>query len=163
MNFVTRPLYYRTTRFFPSKKYEKHSKIVGRKEIVTYDAGLGIKDLSKYTDSAEDFKLLLETPLSLNEQIVAYYMNPSKNHISSLYEEGFEFCGYDLADKIFGCSAITLCCGRFEAAIPYDTLNEYGLISNYNEALLALDLLHNLYPDDPHSNCEMFELWRLVA
>jgi len=160
---MIRPTYYKAQRFFPDKEFEVFSKILGKAEIVSYDAGLNLSVTIPFINEVDSLDLLLQTSLKPDEQIIAYYKNPLENHVSYLSEAGFEFCGYDLSEEQTGFSAITNCGGGFEDAIPYSKLNKYGLIQDYDEAFRIGDLLYELYGDDPHANCEIYELWRLVS
>jgi len=162
---MTDPIYYRVKRFFPDKEYETFSKIFGKAEIVSYDASLMVESCTDSKEEVEDLHLLLQTPLKSDEQIIAYYKNPtisSSFHKHCMLVEGFEFCGYDLSEDCTKISAVTNCGGWFETAIPYSKLNAFGLIDEYDEAFRIRDLLAELY-DDPHAYCEVYELWRKLC
>lgn len=74
---------------------------------------------------------------------------------------GFEFCGFDLADN-WEISSITNCAGGFEKVFSYKDLNEYGLISDYQAAKRIQINLMEEYPDDEHSYCALFAVWRRI-
>lgn len=72
----------------------------------------------------------------------------------------FDFCGYDLVVMDTCISAITNCGAYFDNVIDYGNLNEYGLVSNYLDAVKTQILLRKNYPDENHAYCEVVEIWR---
>lgn len=123
-------------------------------ELVTFDCGLmELKEIEK----AE-----IDLPQKGN-QILAIIVRPEiePNYI---LEQGkqFEFCGYDLVDISNCISAITNCGAEFDS-IDYATLNQYGLISSYREAVNTQLDLNEKYPEDSHSYCEIVEIWRWLS
>ncbi|MCL2407124.1 MAG: hypothetical protein FWC95_04270 [Defluviitaleaceae bacterium] len=167
-------IYYKAKRFFPDKTYEDFSGITAREEIVTFDSlcevvnveGInGTEYLCDWNYGVSDLKVLLSKPLKHDEQIIACFRNPTKNHEFHKLDVRFEFCGYDLSDNTMT-SAITNSGGGFDKAIPYNTLNQYGLISNFNVAITCRYLLEQLYGEiivgDPHAYCDIFEIWRTL-
>ena len=163
------PIYYKAERFFPTKKYEAFSTIYNRNEIVTFDIlcvnieekGINYTDhICDWNYGVSDWKMLLTVPLKSDEQIIACFKNPVKSYEHHKLDNGFEFCGYDLSDAGVFISAITNCGGVFEKAISYNELNHFGLISNYQKAYKCRVLLEEMYPDEPHAYCEVYELWR---
>jgi len=165
------PIFYKAERFFPNEKYEEFSKIHGRVEIVTHDCCLcrviidehlfGDMEIeSIYAGEVKSIEKLLKSPLGESEQIIAYYKNPIENHTHHKLKDGFEFCGYDLSEEMTHISAITNCDDFFDKAIPYEKLNKFGLICEHQEALRIRELLGELYPDEEHAECEVYELWR---
>ncbi|MCL2462747.1 MAG: hypothetical protein FWF44_08790 [Defluviitaleaceae bacterium] len=153
------PAYYKAERFFPTKKYEEFSMIFNKHEIITYDILLCNSTNSRYGE-VQNLTGLVGVSLKTDEQIIAYYENPNESYESHYPGDGFEFCGYDLCEKMTGISAITNCGGDFEKAIPYNELNQYGLIGTYESVRKSHDALISLYPSDNHANCEIYELWR---
>ena len=163
-----KPIYYKAERFFPTKEYERNSKIRDRAEIVSYDILCNIictHDLindSEFFGEVSDLKILLQTPMKSNEQVIAYYKNPTESYENHTFDKRFEFCGYDLSEEMTRISAVTNCCGGFDKAIPYGELNKFGLIDDYNKAILIQKKLDELYPDECHACCEIYELWRTL-
>lgn len=80
--------------------------------------------------------------------------------------EGFEFCGFDLAD--YWVSAI-LNCGSFtegdyfSKAFNYRELNQFGLVSDYEAARRIRLKLMDEYPDNEHAYCDVFAIWRKIT
>lgn len=168
---MTKPIYYKAKRFFPTSEYEINSKIFGRNEIVTFD--ILCKNIEEnyinYTEylcdwnyGVSDWKLLISTPLQPNEQVIACFKNPTESYEFHKLDDWFEFCGYDLSDSRVFISAITNCNGEFEKAIAYGELNKFGLISEYNKAFQTRELLEEFYPEEEHANCDIYEIWRRV-
>jgi hypothetical protein len=164
---MTDPIFYIAKRFFPVEEYERFSKIVNRAEIVTYDVMLceivdeyGLSGSSPYAGEVDDLGILLQIPIKEDEQIIAYFENPTESHVLHTFDVYFEFCGYDLSEKLTGISAVTNCGGMFDKAISYEKLNKYGLIDDYEAVLLTRKLLDGLYPDESHAECEIYEIWR---
>ena len=167
---MTKPLFYIAERFFPDNNFEDFSKIFGKSEIVTYDTTLcgvnsthGLYGVSQYAGEVDDWKELLNIHIGENEQIIAYYKNPTESYEHHILDNCFEFCGYDLSEELTMISAITNCGTMFGKAIPYGKLNAFGLIGEYNEAFLVRKLLTELYPDESHAGCEIYELWRRLS
>lgn len=122
-------------------------------EFVTFDCGLmELKEIEK-----TEIKLAHH-----GNQILAIIVRPEiePNFILE-QEKQFEFCGYDLVDITCCISAITNCGVEFET-INYATLNKYGLISSYREAVITQLDLNEKYPEDSHSYCEIVEIWRCL-
>jgi hypothetical protein len=151
-------IYHRAKRFFP-KEYEKYEIIKGRAEIVAYDIML-----------CEHLHTQSQDPPELYEQLIAYFKNPTDDWESRSLGDDFEFCGYDLVEEFSGISAITNCADMFDNtiipsfdnAIPYDGLNKYGLISTRNRAFEICNLLEEMYPDESHADCDVYEIWRKI-
>jgi len=168
---MDRPIFYKAERFFPNKEYEEFSKILSRNEIVTFDflcrniENEGI-DYTEYLADCNygvlDWKVLLIIPLESDEQIIACFKNPTESHEFHYLDSRFEFCGYDLSNDDVFISAITHCDGGFANALPYESLNKYGLIDNHQKAIYCSNFLKMSYPDEPHAYCEVFELWRML-
>ena len=160
------PIFYKAKRFFPNKQYEEFSKIFNRAEIVTYDICLcenltnAFDSFGIYVEGIRTWQPLLQTPLNPDEQIIAYYKNPTVNYEHRRLESNFEFCGYDLAEDFTGISALTNCGNLFDRAISYEVLNKFGIINDYHEAFQVRKLLSDFYPDECHAQCEVYELWR---
>jgi hypothetical protein len=81
--------------------------------------------------------------------------------VASFNDPRFEFCGFDLLDESFAISALTNC-GGFERAFQPGDLSEWGLLTDYAHACTVRDRLQVEYPDDPHANCRMFAIWKMM-
>lgn len=138
------------------KEFNKN-KIMA-KELVTFDCGL--------MDMEEIIKPEIVTT-EKNNQILAVIIRPEiqLNYILQSEspipcENKFEFCGYDLVDISCYISAITNCGAELENAIDYLSLNQYGLIPSYKEAVNTQLNLVDYYPEHSHTYCEIIEIWR---
>lgn len=163
-------IYYKAKRFFPTEKYEEKSRIVGRKEIVSYDSMLcsvicdqDTTGDAEFVGEVFDWKSLLQVPIEREEQIIAYWKNPAKSKEHHELDVGFEFCGYDLSEEMTQISALTNCGGMFEKVISYSDLNKFGLIDEYEKAFFVRELLDKVYPNESHAGCEVYELWRRLS
>lgn len=95
-----------------------------------------------------------------NYQIVATVKIPSLSIKKYLSQNSFELCGYDLVDNDNIISVITDCGAIYSETINYDQLNEFGLLSNYEESLFFQKLLLERYPNETHADCVIIEIWR---
>lgn len=124
-------------------------------ELITFDCGLmGMQEI--------EYGQVGKKERTAEQQILAVIIRPEIEPSYLLQSKGFVFCGYDLVDMPVYISAITNCGARFGQAICYETLNEYGLISTYREAVYMQLLLNEKYPDESHAYCEIVEIWRLA-
>lgn len=125
------------------------------KELIAFDSGL--MEL-KETEESEIIKP------EKNHQLLAIIMRPATEPDDSLKQKQlFEFCGYDLVEALTCTSAITNCGAMFDEAVDYQSLNQYGLISSYRQAVnTQLDLTEK-YPEESHACCEIVEIWRWTA
>jgi hypothetical protein len=125
---------------------------IDAKEIVSFDSGLfDLEELRIYNNEY------------IAEQILLIMVRPDVNiideHLVSDIDT-FTFCGYDLVEMDTCISAITNCGADFDNAVNYGDLNEYGLVSNYLDAVKTQILLRDNYPNENHANCEVVEVWR---
>ena len=139
-------MYFKTSRFYPDNNYFKYAnKLIGKKEIVSFDCGLF------------DLDGTIDIDLSCCEQILAVIINPIKDKDYKI-DNRFEFCGYDLCSDTI--SAITNCGCEYVKAIDYEKLNKYGLINDYDEALESIHKLKEIYPLDSHADCDIIKIYR---
>lgn len=93
-------------------------------------------------------------------QILAVRLDPEIEKAEFLAGQGFAFCGYDLVEDMGDISAITNCGAAFAKAIPYEELNELGLIFDYALALKTREELRRIFPHEEHADCMLVEIWR---
>lgn len=122
-------------------------------ELVTFDCGL----MEMYEIENEQ----VSAKRTDSRQVLAVIIRPGIEPNNRLSGGPFVFCGYDLIEETTTISAITNCGAGFEEAICYETLNGYGLISTYREAVNTQLSLYEKYPDENHACCEIVEIWRL--
>ncbi len=142
--------YYICQRFFvkDNKGYSiANSKI---EEIVSIDCCLfPYSERRRYKE-----KSLLKD----NEQILAVVNIKNGKEIPSI--EGYEFCGFDLAEEDTEISALTNCCDILDGVYPYEKLNKYGLLDNLEDAEMIKEQLPIHAPNEPHAYCEIYAIWR---
>lgn len=152
-------LSYGLVRYFEGDKCLNRNALQGfnqgkifAKELVTFDCGL--------MELNEIEKDNIKVPKN-QKQVLAVIVRPEIERNYPLERDTrFDFCGYDLVDLPCCISAITNCGAGFEKAINYSSLNEYGLIPTYKEAVLTQLKLNEEYPDESHAYCEIVEIWR---
>lgn len=72
----------------------------------------------------------------------------------------FEFIGYELLDKpCFDISILTNCWPLFDEINPGD-LNTNGILNDYKIAKTIQQNLKKNHPDESHTDCGLFEVWR---
>jgi len=77
----------------------------------------------------------------------------------SIYLADFEFVGYELLDKDYSNSALTNCGGFDETFLPNE-LNQFGLISEYENAYDIRKRLFENNPAEHHADCNVIAVWR---
>jgi hypothetical protein len=93
--------------------------------------------------------------------ILGVLENPGSHLEKFPNPNGFEFLGYDLVENSTRISALTNC-GGFPNSFSNEELNRFGLISNFERAATIKRTLKELNPDEPHANCELYAIWRLI-
>ena len=124
-------------------------------EIVSVDCSLFPYDEQKpYYDKCV---------LSEKEQVLAVLKVEKKKMLPCL--EGFEFCGFDLADgdefSVGGTSVLTNCPHCFDEEFTFKNLNKYGLLYDRRSAEQLCERLPVKYPDEPHAKCAVYAVWRI--
>jgi hypothetical protein len=74
----------------------------------------------------------------------------------------FEFWGYDLVEGMTGVSALTNC-GGFPDVFDNRELSCKGLLTSHARAMDVQSKLKANYPDEPHANCHVWAIFRVVA
>ena len=148
--------YFKGTRLFNDKAlFEFNKGKIKAKELVTFDCALMELEEIKEED--------IEVAKQISEQVLAIIVRPEIAPSYRLENTDFEFCGYDLVNYPTGISAITNCGADWGNALNYVLLNQYGLFSDYRQAVTAQLDLDEQYPDESHAYCEIIEIWRLLA
>ena len=148
--------YFESDRCFNNDTIQDFNKRkITAKELVTFDTGL--MEMQEITITE------VKVQESKAQQILAIIVRPEiePNYFLETKKD-FEFCGYDLVEFQTSISAITNCGASFDKAINYQSLNKYGLISSYKEAVLTQLDLNEKYPDESHAYCEIVEIWRYI-
>ncbi|HEX2882135.1 MAG TPA: hypothetical protein VHO25_21595 [Polyangiaceae bacterium] len=76
-------------------------------------------------------------------------------------QAGFEFLGYDLVEVRGGVSALTNCRG-FSGVFEGSELSPKGLLLSHARALEVQTQLRTQYPEEPHTDCDVWAISRMV-
>ena len=178
---MNEPLFIATERFDPTdgekwQKYFEWAKIPKLKEVVGLDTCLSGRLIRDISD--EDWKhiagndgppiffsnlnyLLQRVQGTVRRNILGAYRNPAA-HINALPgRRGFVFVGYDLIEDATQISALTNC-GGFSEVFTNEELNCCGLISEFERAVEIQRLLLEKNPEEPHADCQLYAIWRLI-
>jgi hypothetical protein len=180
MQAAMTPLFIATETFGPSdgakwRNYIEWAKIPHLMELVSLDGVLcrrlvcDLKDQDWKHIVNEDFRLgyfydldyLMKRVAGVAKRnILGLYRNPGA-HIFNAPATDFVFLGYDLIEDQTQISALTNC-GGFPASFSNDELNRYGLVQEFDRAKEIGKTLVEQNPEDPHADCELYAIWRLV-
>lgn len=175
------PLFIATEKFDPSdgERWDGYliwSKIPKLIEVVSLDSMLCPRILPNI--NAEDWDhnvhedyllnyfydldyLIHRCAIASRRNILGLYRNP-ESHIAVAPGPGaFAFIGYDLIEQATQISALTNC-GGFPETFSNDELNEYGLMFDFTRASEVQRTLPEQNPEEPHADCELYAIWRLV-
>jgi hypothetical protein len=177
------PLGYRAVERFDSswegwKKYIQGSKLVQLREVVSLDGSLNpciLDDLSHEDwrhvvyeeqlfgtfDSLEYALIAAQTRgrQAQPAQLLAVILEPSPEDLVRLEVQSFELKGFDLLDTDGSTSALTNC-GGFDDAFRPSELSDCGLLRDLDRAYAVRKNLAQLYPEEPHANCNVWAVWR---
>ena len=161
------PRHYLCKRFFPEPPVERNWFGELIREVISVDGALFPKE--EQTLLTEEQAMTIE--IEDGDQVLRVLSVPGEKASSDIPAiaaqtvEGFEFCGFDLADSWV--SAI-LNCGSFtdgdyySKAFDYRELNEFGLISDYQSAIRISRKLREEYPEEEHVYCDVYAIWRRI-
>jgi len=108
-----------------------------------------------------DLEYLLKRVASRSDiNILAAVRNPGEDCRDCFEDDRFEFMGYDVVDTCANISALTDH-GGFKKAFRNEELSEVGLTPSFERAYEIQHLLRKLYPKDPHSNCDVWAIWKM--
>ena len=161
------PRHYLCKRFFPELPIERNWFGELIREVISVDGSLFPKE--EQTLLTEEQAMAIE--IEDGNQVLRVLCIPCEKENSDISDiaaqtvEGFEFCGFDLADSWV--SAI-LNCGSFteedyySKAFDYRELNEFGLIPVYQSAMRISRKLREEYPEEEHAYCDVYAIWRRI-
>ncbi|MGE3314838.1 MAG: hypothetical protein AB7O26_06935 [Planctomycetaceae bacterium] len=86
--------------------------------------------------------------------------DPTAEVVGAMTDPRFEFCGFDLLNV--GISSLLNCGGGFEKAFHPKELSSVGLILDLTRAVEVHQKLREAYPDEPHADCDLWALWRMI-
>jgi len=166
-NSQINPQYYLCKRYYPTHPNEKLWFGEFIKEIVSVDIALFPEEEQIVLSEEQARNIVVEEE---NQVLRVFCMLDEKGNIDNPYIADqkineFDFCGFDLADgwvsAILNCGSFASC-DYFSKAFDYQELNELGLISNYESAVQIRQKLMDEYPDDEHTYCAIFAIWRRI-
>ena len=161
------PRHYLCKRFFPELPVERNWFGELIREVISVDGALFPKEEQTLLTKEQAMTIEIED----GYQVLRVLCVPGEKDSTDIPDiatqtvEGFEFCGFDLADSWV--SAI-LNCGSFtdgdyySKAFDYRELNEFGLISDYKSAIRISRKLREEYPEEEHVYCDVYAIWRRI-
>ena len=177
---MTEPLFIATERFDPTdeawQKYFEWAKIPALAEVVSLDGSLCNPVIGELLDEDwshivnADFQhryfrhldyLLNRVQAVKRRNILGLYQNPNTHFAKAPAAGDFRFMGYDLIEEQTHISALANC-GGFPDVFSNKELNSFGLISQFERASEVKKLLAEKHPQEPHAQCEMYAIWRLI-
>ena len=94
--------------------------------------------------------------------VLALMQNPTDDDVRSFSDRRFIFRGFDLIELQTGISALVNC-GGFPKAFASTDLSDCGLLTDHAKALGVQKLLRAEYPDEHHSDCDVWAIWQMKA
>ena len=94
--------------------------------------------------------------------VLAAQREPDPASVAALRDERFAFQGFDLVERPgLGVSALVNC-GGFEKAFSPTVVNRVGLLPVYDLARAVQQRLRDNYPDERHTDCCLWALWKMI-
>ena len=175
-------IWYKATETFSSQdgekwtKYKSWVKLPQLSELVSLDNSLCTSVLE--TLNEEDWQhnvhldyccdyfhdleyLLKRIPNTNSVNILATIREPTDGVIKEFNDSRFVFCGFDLLDETTAVSALTNC-GGFPESFANSELTQLGLLSRFERAREVQDALLQNNPNEPHADCTLWALWRII-
>lgn len=169
--------YTATERFCPASegwvKYFEWAKIPNLQEVVSLDGMLCPPLIPQdFSDVDWEHSVQIDTRIGFSDlpyllkridgryprNVLRAVRNP--NHLEVIEtQSAWSFVGFDLIEDLTGISALVNC-GGFPESFKNEELNQFGLISGYERAIEVQAALRRNNPDEPHANCDMYQLWR---
>ena len=173
--------WYRAVKPFDPTFGEKWTKYIGwsgltqLRELVSFDCCLCPNVMKKLKardwkyNIHEDYVLFFFTNLDYllkrvakvkSVNILAAVENPQSECRNAFSDPRFEFKGYDVMDICCDISALTDV-GGFPKAFQNEELSDAGLISSLDRAVEINRSLQEHYPGEPHTDCDVWALWKM--
>ncbi len=143
--------YFLCDRFFPDEAFQAYCGGAFR-EIVSVDTLLFPE--RKYLSREEAVSVAVPDE---KQVIAARLIGPGEK--PDFAPQGFEFCGFDLAEALSEISSLVNC-GGFPNAFTSKDQNAYGLISDHEKAEIICNKIAEKYPDNSHSECGIYCVFR---
>lgn len=161
------PRHYLCKRFFPELPVERNWFGELIREVISVDGALFPKKEQTLLTKEQAMTIEIED----GYQVLRVLCVPGEKDSTDIPDivtqpvEGFEFCGFDLADSWV---STILNCGSFtdgdyySKAFDYRELNEFGLIPDYQSAIRISKKLREEYPEEEHVYCDVYAIWRRI-
>ncbi len=109
-----------------------------------------------------DLSILLEAVAEVpDRRILRVAREPDADPEPDPAWPAFEFLGYDLVDYAGTASPLSNC-GGFPDVFANDELSPLGLLTSRARAFAIRDDLRRLHPENPHADCRVWAISRLV-
>lgn len=95
-------------------------------------------------------------------EVLSLVRDPTEAEVDSFDDTRFEFLRFDLVETPMGISALVNC-GGFDRSFSPADLSACGLIADLARARAVQRSLLEEYPDEPHADCELWAIWRMVG
>ena len=115
--------------------------------------------LTAYFHSLDYLKRRVAGEPDLN--LLAVVQNPAPAHLDGADPPGFTFMGFDVVDVHGDVSALTNC-GGFDDVFAKSELSDCGLLREPVRAYQVQRDLRKAYPDDSHTHCDVWAIWRMT-
>ena len=116
--------------------------------------------LASYFRSLDYLKRRVRGEPYLN--LLAVLQNPSPADLDGPNPPGFAFLGFDVLD-VHGDVSVLTNCGGFDDIFAKSELSEFGLLREASRAYRVQRDLRTAYPDDSHSECDVWAIWRMTV
>jgi len=108
-----------------------------------------------------DFDFLMNQLTGIERRnLLCVFRNPQRHPQAPSFAD-FRFLGYDLVDRECTISALTNC-GGFPDVFANSELSPVGLLPDFARAIEAQRKLRSLHSEEPHANCNVWALFRLM-
>jgi hypothetical protein len=97
-------------------------------------------------------------PIGAGEQAVAAVRDPPSDDLAGPPDPAFAFMGFEVLDELYQISALTT--GTFGRVVRPEDLSTCGLATELSRAREIRDEVRAAYPEDPHSDCTVWAVWR---
>lgn len=113
--------------------------------------------LTSYFHSLEYLERRVAGERDLN--LLTVLQNPTPDDLDSADPPRFTFMGLDVVDVHGDVSALTNC-GGFDDVFAKSELSDCGLMREAGRAYQVQRDLRKAYPDDSHTQCDVWAIWR---
>jgi hypothetical protein len=95
------------------------------------------------------------------KNVLCVFRNPIQlPHASSV--ANFQFLGYDLVETGSADTSALSNCGGYPDVFSNSELSELGLLTTFDRAREVQKTLRASHPEEPHANCDLWAIFRVV-